>query len=311
MIEQEVTVPCGEIELKGLLCVPDGDGPFPAFLYVSGSGPIDRDDNISGMPLNNSKIIAEHLAQQGIASLRYDKRGVGESSGDFDLATYTDLVDDAAACANFLIQHTATNPDKIYIVGHSEGTIIAPQVAIKNNKVAGIILLSPFYEDAESLLMMQAKAMQEMVQKSKGFRAGIWKLLAFIFDPVKSQRKLINKIKTTDKKVVRAGLAGKISVIWVRELFELDPEDIFRQSVTPALLIGGSKDFQCGPADVAKIEKIYGGEVEGHVVENMSHLLRKEENEPSIFNYQDQSKEPLLPEVLQLIEAWLQRQISR
>ena len=63
MMEREVIIQSGDVKLKGILCLPDGDGPFPVLLYVSGSGPIDRNENIPGLSLNNSRIIAHHLAQ--------------------------------------------------------------------------------------------------------------------------------------------------------------------------------------------------------------------------------------------------------
>lgn len=311
MVEQEVSIRSGDIELKGVLTLPEAEGPFPVLLFISGSGPIDRDDNVGGQELNNSRIIVDHLVQQGIAGLRFDKRGVGESDGDFDLATHTDLVNDAVACVEFLMRQASISGDKVFIAGHSEGSIIAPQVANRINGIAGIILLSPFCENMESVLIAQAHSLKEMLRKSKGIKSIFFKTMAFIWNPVKSQKKIINRIKTTDKKVIRAGLAGKVSVMWFRELFELDPADVYRNTTTSALLIGGSKDFQCDPADVRKIEKIYGGTVEAHVINNMSHLLRNEEEEPTIFNYGKQLKESIKPEVLEIIETWLKAQLGR
>lgn len=126
MIEREVIIQSGDIKLKGILCLPDGDGPFPVLLYVSGSGPIDRNENIPGLSLNNSRIIAHHLAQQCIASLRYDKRGVGDSGGDFYSASHSDLVDDAVACTQFLQQQTSIETARIFVAGHSEGHCHVP-----------------------------------------------------------------------------------------------------------------------------------------------------------------------------------------
>ena len=87
-------------------------------------------------------------------------------------------------------------------------------------------------------------------------------------------------------------------------------EQIYRQCDVPALLIGGSKDIQCDPYDVMKIKNIYGGIAEAHIVEKMSHLLRKEEEDPSVFNYHAQLKQTIMPEVLELIDAWLQRELQ-
>lgn len=310
MIEREVIVQSGDIKLKGILCLPDGDGPFPVLLYVSGSGPIDRNENIPGLRLNNSKIIAHHLAQQYIASLRYDKRGVGDSGGDFYSASHSDLVNDAVACTQFLQHQTSIETGKIFVAGHSEGSIIATQVAIRQQNIAGVILLSPFCDEMESILMKQAQHLKSMVMGRKGLKALPSKFITFLFDPTKAQKKLINKIKESNKPFIRfltySGLQ-KVPSNWFRELFVLDVEQKYRQSNVPALLIGGSKDFQCDPCDVVKIENIYGGSAESHIVANMSHLLRKEEEEPSVFNYRVQLKQTIMPEVLEIIDNWLQR----
>ena len=312
MIEREVIIQSGDIKLKGILCLPDGDGPFPVLLYVSGSGPIDRNENIPGLRLNNSKIIAHHLAQQDIASLRYDKRGVGDSGGDFYSASHSDLVDDAVACTQFLQRQSFIETERIFVAGHSEGSIIATQVAIRQQNIAGVILLSPFCDEMESMLMKQAQHLKSMVMGRKGLKALPAKFITFFFDPTKAQKKLINKIKESNKPFIQfltsSGLQ-KVPANWFRELFVLDVEQKFRQSNVPALLIGGSKDFQCDPCDVVKIENLYGGSAEAHIVEDMSHLLRKEEGEPSVFNYRVQLKQTIMPEVLELIDAWLQRQL--
>lgn len=92
MQEQEVRIQSGEVELIGILCSPDGTGKFPAVLMVHGRGPLDRDENMKGQQLNIFNAIAHVLAQRGIASLRYDKRGYGASSGDFMSAGHADLV---------------------------------------------------------------------------------------------------------------------------------------------------------------------------------------------------------------------------
>ncbi len=309
MIEREVIIQSGDIKLKGILCLPDGDGPFPVLLYVSGSGPIDRNENIPGLPLNNSKIIAHHLAQQDIGSLRYDKRGVGDSGGDFFSASHSDLVDDAVACTQFLQRQSFTETEKIFVAGHSEGTIIATQVAIRQQNIAGIVLLSPFCDEMESMLMKQAQHVKNMIMGRKGLKALPLKFMTFLFDPTKAQNKLINRIKESNKPFIRSLGLQKLPANWLRELFVLDVKQKYRQSNVPALLIGGSKDVHCDPCDVVKIENIYGGLAEAHIVEGMSHLLRKGEEEPSVFKYRVQLKQTIMPEVLALIDAWLQLQL--
>lgn len=302
--EIEVTIPSDGIDLKGSLLLPTGDGSFPALLYVSGSGPIDRNDNIPGQPLNNSRRIAEHLASLGIASLRYDKRGVAASGGDYLTAGHYDLVNDASSAVQFLCQHSNIDKNRIIVCGHSEGSIVAPQVALKQ-PLAGIICLSPFCENMETILMMQAVALQNMIDAQRGPKSWIPRILTTLFNQVKIQKRFIRKVKRTNKDTIRFGFQ-KLPAKWFRETFQLKPRDIYSEITIPSLLIGGDKDFQCDPNDVGVIQGLIGASAEGHVVKNMSHLLREELGEPSIFNYQEQLTQDLMPEVLELIAQWLQ-----
>lgn len=127
--EEEVRFPNpdAEIHLAGTLTLPDGHGPWPAVILITGSGPQDRDETILGH--KPFLVIADHLTRAGIAVLRYDDRGVADSEGDFSAATTMDFAADAAAAVAFLTQHPEVDPARIGIVGHSEGGLIAPIVA--------------------------------------------------------------------------------------------------------------------------------------------------------------------------------------
>ena len=93
----DVLIPSGDHVLAGTLTVPAGDGPFPAVVLISGSGPSDRDESLPGVALKPFARLAEELAVEGVATLRYDDRGVGKSTGDFLSATSFDFADDACA----------------------------------------------------------------------------------------------------------------------------------------------------------------------------------------------------------------------
>jgi alpha/beta superfamily hydrolase len=88
------------------------------------------------------KTVAEHLAANGIASLRYDKRGVGDSGGDFGSATREDLAGDVSAALRFLKRHEGIIPGRIGLLGQSEGAVIAPMVASTSDDVAFVVLLA-------------------------------------------------------------------------------------------------------------------------------------------------------------------------
>jgi len=116
-----------EVQLAGTLTLPKGNGPFPAIVLVSGSGPQNRDEEILGH--KPFFIIADYLTQRGIAVLRYDDRGVGASTGDYQAAMTFDFAADAQAALDFLARQEGIDENNIGIIGHSEGAIIASMVA--------------------------------------------------------------------------------------------------------------------------------------------------------------------------------------
>ena len=130
-----------KVSLAGTLTLPKGDGPFPAVVLVSGSGPQDRDETLFGH--KPFLVLADHLTRQGVAVLRYDDRGVGKSTGDHAKATTADFATDAAAAVAYLHGRKEIDAKRVGIAGHSEGGLIAPIVAADHpEKVAFIVLLA-------------------------------------------------------------------------------------------------------------------------------------------------------------------------
>ena len=128
----------GDISLAGTLVVPEGEGPFPALVFSSGSGSQDRDETIVGH--KPFLVLSDAFALAGIASLRFDDRGIGGSTGDPIGATTADLATDTGAAVQFLAADGRF--DSIGIVGHSEGGIIGPMVANDSDAVDLVVLLA-------------------------------------------------------------------------------------------------------------------------------------------------------------------------
>ena len=130
-----------------------------------------------------------------------------------------------------------------------------------------------------------------------------------MFNPIHGQKRFIAKLKRTSHRQGQFGLR-KVPFQWFRDFLELDPEQIYRNTSCPTLAIAGSKDFQCLPEDLRAIETVIAAPIETHVIENMSHLLRHEPGEGSVFDYAEQMKQSLLPQVSELILDWLNRRIE-
>ena len=107
------------LTLAATLTTPKGNGPFPVVITISGSGPKDRDETLFGH--KPFLVIADHLAKNGIATLRFDDRGTAESTGDFGAATSEDFSRDVDAIVEFVKKHKKIDPNKIALLGHSEG----------------------------------------------------------------------------------------------------------------------------------------------------------------------------------------------
>jgi pimeloyl-ACP methyl ester carboxylesterase len=138
--EEEVAVQNSRagVSLSGTLTLPDGKGPFPAVVLMSGSGPQDRNETLMGH--KPFLVLADHLTRAGIAVLRYDDRGFGKSSGNFAAATHVDFASDGRAAFEYLKTRPEIDGARIGLLGHSEGSVYAPYIAREAPDVAFVVL---------------------------------------------------------------------------------------------------------------------------------------------------------------------------
>ncbi|MDQ2764617.1 MAG: alpha/beta fold hydrolase, partial [Pseudomonadota bacterium] len=151
-----VSVPSGAATLAGTLTLPKGEGPFPAVVMIAGSGPQNRDETVEGHRI--FFVIADRLTRRGIAVLRYDKRGVGKSTGSFSTATQRDFTADATTALQWIRQQPRIDAARVGLLGHSEGAEIAPAVADADRHVAFTVLLSAPAETGIETIVSQANA---------------------------------------------------------------------------------------------------------------------------------------------------------
>lgn len=141
---EEVSFENGDLTLTGTLTLPETSPPYAAIVTISGSGPQNRDGEIPGIdgyaPFAD---LAAHLGELGVAVLRYDDRGVGASEGDHATATSADFATDVEAAVAYLQGRPDIDRDQIGLLGHSEGGMVAPMVAARNEAVAFVIAMAP------------------------------------------------------------------------------------------------------------------------------------------------------------------------
>jgi dienelactone hydrolase len=154
--EKEVKVGSGDWILPGTLTLPKGDGPFPAVVLVHGSGPHDRDSTIGRVkPLRD---LAWGLASNGIAVLRYEKRTREHGAALTKVKTFTvkeETIDDALAGAELLRNTAGIDPKRVFILGHSQGALLAPRMALADKALAGVVMLAAPSRPLEDVLLEQ------------------------------------------------------------------------------------------------------------------------------------------------------------
>lgn len=242
------------IALAGTFSVPPGKGPFPAVVLVAGSGPQDRDENVLNHKL--FLVLADHLNRQGIAVLRYDKRGVGKSGGDYKGATSIDFASDAEAAVRFLRTRAEVDPRHIGIVGHSEGGLIAPLVAAKDPGVAFVVLLAGPGVRGELLMVEQlARNAKDggltdaQIAQQRAFHHALFGAIASTPDLALARENASQVVAAATRNgTLPAGMSpaaiASFTTPWFHTFLRHEPGPALQAMRQPVLALNGALDFQ-------------------------------------------------------------------
>lgn len=278
---------------------------------LHGSGPVDRDGNVKGMKMNAYNILAEFFATLGVPSITYDKRGAGASGGDFYHTGMKDLVNDGIAAVKAARQLPEIDPERVFLLGHSEGCTLLPAI---NNEVdaAGLIFIAGQADNVRNASEMQVKLLEEEVSNMKGFQGWLLRRLKIHKTSASKQRKLFDEIAQSKDTVIKKGLA-KVNAKWLREHFQYEIDKGLTAIKCPILAITGSKDVQVNPQHVYLFAEKVEGEAEAHVIEGMNHLLRDQDEPVSMLKlksiYKKSMTKPLSPELYSVLKDWTQKHI--
>jgi pimeloyl-ACP methyl ester carboxylesterase len=290
--------PSGAEHLAGTLTVPRGPGLFPAALLITGSGPLDRDGDTRRLPLGVSRTLARALAAAGVASLRYDKRGVGASSGTFLAAGLADNIADARSALAALSARPEVDPARLLLIGHSEGAIIATTLAADDPRLAGVVLLAGTARKGEDLLVWQA------AQVAPTLPAPVRLLLrATRTDLVTKVRHNHARLRATTTDVARIGLV-RVNAKWLREFLDHDPRKDLARIHAPVLAVTGNKDLQTPAEDLDAINALVQGQVTVVRPPDVTHLLRTEPGPASLRTYRKQARQPVADIVTRAVTDW-------
>ncbi len=305
-VEHEKSIQVHGARLAGTLCLPENAAAQKVVLMIPGSGEVDRNENAMKLQLNTLNSLAHSLAQAGIASLRFDKRGCADSEGRYHETGFHDFVDDAGEWLHALDTFDELDSAEKYLLGHSEGTLIAAFLSVRSPGVKGQILLTPFLENMELLIERQLKQTLDEVSVISGLQGFVVRLFLRISgNQLKRQRKVMKQVKNSNKSSIKIRKT-LINAKWLRELCSIEPADVFSKVSAPTLAIGGEKDLQCLPSDTQKVAELVNAPVEFHVLSNLTHILRTDQETASTFRYKKLSEDPIDSRVPELIIRWLQ-----
>ena len=260
---EDVTVqtPAG-FTLAGTLTLPKGASrskPVPAIVTITGSGPEDRDEDIGLPGFKPFRQIADALGRHGIAVLRMDDRGTGASGGTFKGATSADFAEDIRAGLAYLRTRPEIRSDRLGVLGHSEGSIIAPMVAEKEPTLRAMVLLAGIAEPGRGALYYQMK---------NGIEHDA-------------------KLTPAERDARIAGINARIDAMaaadpWMKFFFEYDPAATMRRVKTPVLILTGSRDQQAVPEQVPLMEAAFKAagnkDVTARVLPDLNHLFVHDTN---------------------------------
>jgi hypothetical protein len=270
--------------------------PIAAALVLTGSGRINRDSDVRLLRTGVTKAVAGALTAAHVSSLRYDKRGIGASEGDYHRAGMADVLADARAALGWLAARAPGLP--LLVVGHSEGAIHAAEMGTDPD-VSGVVLLSMPAQTGEQVLAWQTAMLASRLPRSA--RIILWLGRT---DIVRIQRKRVAQVKAapTDMKRIHG---ARVNARWLRDFMACDPSQALTQIAVPVLAITGGHDLQVDPGDVDVMSHLVTGPFEGHVVGDLSHLLRPDPGSVGPRGYRRAVRQPVSPEVLNLITGWV------
>jgi len=318
--EEEVTFtnPKAQVSLAGTLTLPPGSGPFAAAILIAGSGPHDRDENVAGH--RPFLVLADHLARKGIAVLRYDKRGVGKSTGSYEQATTEDFASDTNAALDYLKSRKEINAKKIGLIGHSEGGLIAPMVASRSSDVAWVVLLAAPGLKGEQIMLLQSEMIlkgagfdDDRIAKARDFNLQSYALARKEKDPEVLETKLTELVDSTGMGTTLPAntlkpQARMMTSAWFQFFLDYDPAPALEKTHCPVLALNGDKDVQIASKEnLAEIQKALqeGGnkDFQTHELAGLNHLFQHAPT-GSPMEYGG-IQETFAPEVLTAISDWI------
>lgn len=247
--------------LAGTFTYPKSGNHFPVAILITGSGPQDRNEEI--FDHKPFWVLADHLTNNGIAVLRYDDRGVGESTGTFSGSTTFDFAKDVVAAIEYLKTRKEIDPYKIGLIGHSEGGVIAPMVAVEDTDVAFVVTLAGVFVPGGELLILQKEMQLRALGSSEEYMAGeiefdtgLMKVINkgsqdslkmdlenYATDYFNAHPDFVSKHGLTEA-YYKQLIVDSYSTPWLSAFIRYEPKEALQNLKVPLLALNGEKDLQ-------------------------------------------------------------------
>lgn len=309
------------VRLAGTLTRPHSEGPHPTVIIISGSGPQDRDGSMFGH--KPQLVIADHFTRRGLGVMRFDDRGVGDSTGDISRATSADFAGDVAAVVAALRSRPGVDPDRIGLIGISEGGVVAAMVAADDPAIAQIVLLgSPGLPGGEVVVSQRG-----MMGRASGETEGE------VVSRNQWMTEVIAAVRTADDDAqaaerVRALFASlpdadrpppaqvdrwveQLSGPWMQFYLDLDPAETLARVKAPILAVNGSLDLQVAAEpnlDAIRRATRTNPDVTTVVMPGLNHLLQQATT-GRVEEY-GQIEETVSPVALDTVSTWILARFS-
>jgi len=314
------------VKLAGTLTLPQSEGPFPAVILITGSGQQNRNEEIAGH--RPFLVLSDYLTRQGIAVLRVDDRGIGGSTGNVSQATTEDFAGDVLTGVEYLKNRKEIDPGRIGLIGHSEGGLIAPMVAVKSPDVAFIVLMAGQGITGEEISYLQS----DLIYRAEGVDnetiAHNEVLLRRMYSVVKEEKnntaaeeKLREILRaemanTSEQKIESSGnseavIDAQVTALtspWMRFFLTYDPRPALMKVKCPVLAINGEKDLQVPPEENLRAidEALKAGGNKDYTVKELpglNHLFQTAKTgSPSEYS---KIEETISPAALKIIGNWI------
>ena len=312
------------ISLAGTFTFPDKGDNFSVVVLISGSGAQNRDMEILGH--RPFLVLSDYLTLNGIAVLRFDERGVGESEGDFTSATTEDFASDIESAVEFLKTRKEINIDKIGLIGISEGGIIAPMIAARSNDISFIVMLAGSGVSGDKILLRQSEIIARALGMTEDKIAKTNEINKKIYDKITEAKKyvsneelkdILNELKTDISEITPASLTleehieiyyAQMSSPWMQYFIRYNPAPALEKVRCPVLVLNGSKDLQiCPKQNLPAISEALktGGNTNVTVKEypDLNHLFQH--CTTGLPNEYNTIEETMSPEVMKDIALWI------